>query len=146
VEGRWNPFQHPPLPDKNAQDTPEAGTLMRKSSGAEVSNMETEENPKTDLFDPKIPLTNDQSFVEKLCEIDKALNFCQGTCMENSSMIDGETTKTDASQQIQKPSNPEPSQPKPTKEPTRLPLGEIINTPFSPKKSPGPTSLEENHP
>lgn len=49
---------------------------MRKFSGPEVSDMETEENPKTDLFDPKITPTNDQSFVEKLREIDRALNFC----------------------------------------------------------------------
>ncbi len=76
VEGRRNPFQCPPPTDKNNQGTPKVGTPMRKFSGPEVSDMETEKNPKTDLFDPKITPTNDQSFVEKLREIDRALNFC----------------------------------------------------------------------
>ncbi len=55
--------------------------------------------------------------------------------MENSSVIDRDTTKSGESQQILKPSNLEPTQPKPTQEPTRHPLGEITNTSFSPKKA-----------
>ncbi|GMY05132.1 hypothetical protein FCV25MIE_00371 [Fagus crenata] len=95
--------------------------------------METEENLETDLFDPRIPPINDQSFAEKLREIDTALNFSQGTCMEKSSVIFGDIPNSSESHQPPKQSNPKPTPPNQDPIPARLPLGDINNTPLSPK-------------
>jgi hypothetical protein len=97
--------------------------------------METEDNLETDLFDLRIPPINDQSFAEKLREIDTALNFSQGTCMEKSSVIFGDIPNPSESHQPSKQSNLKPTPPNQDPIPARHPLGEITNTPLSPKKA-----------
>ena len=101
VEGRRNPFQRPPPPDKDTQESPAARMPMRKPAGTEDSDMETEENQDFDLVDLRISSMNAQNFDENLREIDRALNFCHNACMENISMINGEPTNTNTFHQPQ---------------------------------------------
>lgn len=141
VEGRRNPFQRPPPPDKDTQESPAARMPMRKPAGTEDSDMETEENQDFDLVDLRISSMNAQNFDENLREIDRALNFCHNACMENISMINGEPTNTNTFHQPQQSTNPDPAQtestndPNPPKEPTRLPFRDISNTSPPPKQT-----------
>jgi hypothetical protein len=139
VEGRRNPFQRPPQPDKDSQAPPAARKSMRKPAGTEESDMETEENQEFDLVDPRLPSMNAKDFDENLREIDRALNFGHNACMDNISVINGEPTNENSPHQPHNPTNPGPAQPNltiihnPPIEPTRIPFRDILNTSPPPK-------------